>query len=747
MIQYQFIGQRVDTISGTMSAETVLSPVYNDKTAFKYVMENNSRFYTPSWDGSLKFKGADYGWVIDDIEDANRYQVRYEVTVRWMDVKEQTWHDLCTLQFMFTDCEVNADDGIITVKPSVKTPYKDVNDGLDREFNLVKLNPVIEHLQWDKRGIIQVTTAASNYVTNCIGYNTWEVEKSNTDGNLIDDYKFAVSDRFQIAEIISGNGVGTYYGRTPAPSMDLKDYELPRGVWSPTSVYRYKLRLYETMVAGLKTYHVELYQGDLLSPSSPYTLVASNMDFGSIPSTLTNYNLYNANSQLYCTLNLRSETVYARLLCDVSVAGSTVARPTEDIVPYSNNYRYVAPYSSNIAVITNGRQSEPNEYGQFPYSAFPGYYTSPAPTGYLPILQDDWTNTGISMWVSLALMPDDTAYRKNMTLRHAYPLYSCIKVILQQIAPDVHFGATTDFSEFLFSNTNPLTGDDKLNIFITPKSNIIAGDYQTPAYNAPIRLQEIFDMLRKVYKLYWFIDAENNLRIEHISWFMNGGMYGGAQHVISHNLTTMLNTRNGKPWSFAKNAYSFGKTEMPATYTFNWMDDVSDIFNGYQMNLLSPLVDRSKNEEVQVSKFTSDIDFVTISPDDISKDGFMLLGAYQEPIKGYYYVPYLNYQPMGASETTALQNGYLAFAYLEKSRIILADIPESSIDYADGDSGDTWMQSRNKEQKSVIIPLAAPVIDPVQLIRTGIGDGEIKEITINLSSLTATATLRYDTVQ
>ena len=745
MIQYQFIGQRRTESDGTLSTAQILRPVYSDKCALKYTMADNTRYYKPSWDGSLKFEREDYVWIMSAINNTSRYEVTYLVDVKWKQPDDAGWFNLCTLQFAFTDCEVNEDDGIITVKPSVKTLYQEVEDGLDREFNIIKLNPVINELNWDKRAVLQFTTEDSNVVTNCLNFNSWEVEKATTEGSLVNDYHFGLSDIFQIAEIIEGRGLGTFYGRTSPAGETARDYDLNRGVWFPTSTYGFKLRLWENVQNDPPVYHIELYQSPFPS-STNYTLIASNMGFGRIPNTLTNYNLFDTNTQVVCTLNLRTEKIYSRILCDVQISGQTVSRPTDDIVTYNNNYKYVIPYTNNIAVITNGRQIEPNEYGQFQGSAFPGYYMPPAATGYLPVLQDDWTYDGVSMWVSLASMPYDSDYRKTMHLRHAYPLYSCIQVLLAQIAPDVVFRPTTVGSEFLFAENNPVTGEARLEYFITPKSNIIVGDYQTPAYNAPIKLKDILNMLRDVYKCYWFIDSDNNLRIEHISWFMNGGTYSTASHVIGADLTVMRNTRNGKPWSFAKGIYSFGKTEEPATYTFAWMDDVTDIFNGFQMKMLSPLVDKGKNEEVQIEKFTTDIDFVTVSPDDISKDGFMLLGAYQEPNKGYYYLPYYQYIPVGSAIPTPLQNGFLSFEYLEKN-MLPYNIAAGDIEYADGEIGSTMMQSRNMEQRNVIVPLGEPPFNPTHLIRTSLGDGEIKDITINLSSITANATLRYDTQQ
>ena len=251
-------------------------------------------------------------------------------------------------------------------------------------------------------------------------------------------------------------------------------------------------------------------------------------------------------------------------------------------------------------------------------------------------------------------------------------------------------------------------------------------------------------MLKAVYKCYWFIDDSNRLRIEHVIWFMNGGTYGNPSQTISYDLTTLKNSRNMKAWAYETSKYTFDKPNMPATYTFAWMDEVTQEFKGYQMEMQSQLVKKGKNEEITVSKFTSDIDFVTITPDDISKDGFMLLGATY--VKDAYYLPFYPMRIEGTNIINYLQNGFLAYIYLEKTRIWLDNLPAPSVVYADGTTADVTMQSRMREQ-DVAVPMTSPIFDPITLIKTELGEGEIKDIEINLSSLTAKAKLKYDTQQ
>ena len=314
--------------------------------------------------------------------------------------------------------------------------------------------------------------------------------------------------------------------------------------------------------------------------------------------------------------------------------------------------------------------------------------------------------------------------------------------MLAQIAPNISFNETTDYSQFLFDyNRSPVGYVPYL--FITPKTNILNGDYKTPAYKAPIKLKEILEMLKQVYKCYWFIDDSNRLRIEHISWFMNGGTYSTPSPVVSYNLTTMFNSRNGKRWSMDTQHYTFDKPNMPNTYTFGWMDEVSQEFEGYQMEMSSCFVEKGKNDEINVSKFTTDIDFVSITPDDISKDGFMLLGADYDSQSNTYSLAFYSYPIANLGMYNPLQNGYLAFVYLEKTAIWLTDLPARSVSYADGTTASVVKQRRLRQQ-DVTVPMTTPIFNPMTLIQSSIGAGEVKDIEINLSSLTAKAKLHHD---
>ena len=87
----------------------------------------------------------------------------------------------------------------------------------------------------------------------------------------------------------------------------------------------------------------------------------------------------------------------------------------------------------------------------------------------------------------------------------------------------------------------------------------------------------------------------------------------------------MANKRNGKAWGYGVNSYEFEKLDMPERYQFEWMDEVTALFKGNPIEVDSTFVELGKIEEINVSQFTSDIDYMLLNPSGVSPDGFAVL--------------------------------------------------------------------------------------------------------------------------
>lgn len=337
-------------------------------------------------------------------------------------------------------------------------------------------------------------------------------------------------------------------------------------------------------------------------------------------------------------------------------------------------------------------------------------------------------------------------------------------------------------------------------------------------------------MLRDCFRCYWFVDKQNRFCIEHISYFMRGGTYMG-EPLVGINLTKQIVTRNGKPWAYARNQYEFDKPEMAARYQFGWMDDVTELFDGYPIDIISKYVTPDNIEQIDVSQFTSDVDYILLNPGEISKDGFVLLAGKNEnyleepitksgtPTSGIifneidlrqflgqtitiniqsssgntkiaqsdaiaeleeigtieqantiysftfkvtqmfiimynsvtnftgtlnaiygitYKLPYVNFDLDGTDHI--LQNAWVSFMFLQ--RYYMFDMPARNVEI----NGVEQVVQGIKKLKTQTIKF--PVLkepDMFNLIKTGLGNGTIQKMSVNLSSRNANTTLKYDT--
>jgi hypothetical protein len=362
-----------------------------------------------------------------------------------------------------------------------------------------------------------------------------------------------------------------------------------------------------------------------------------------------------------------------------------------------------------------------------PYNAIFG------PMRCYPIARSQWSE--VSWWFAVSQVDWQTEYlwRSEFTLKDAFPLYSVISVLLGKIAPGITHDGTTDYSQFLYGGRPWSIPNFRL--FITPKSNVITSGYDQPAQNAPITLKRVLDMLRDCYRLYWFIDANNKFRIEHIEYFRRGGTYTGDP-IVGTDLTQEVVTRNGKPWAYARKQYKFDKPEMAAWYQFGWMDNETELFNGNPLEIVSKYVNPDKIENIEISQFSADIDYMLLTPADISQDGFALLAPV---VSGNdYKLPYFTFTINHVDYE--LQNAYAAFVYTQL--FYRYDMPGRQ--YKRNGVQETAIGVKKLKTQSIKYPM---LYDPdlTKLIKTTLGNGTIQKLTINLSSRNANATLKYDT--
>lgn len=684
-------------------------PIYKDDLSLDWEYETNERFYRGKLTGKLSFVRDDYEYIHN-----TRYGNVFRLFLRKSKDNGKTYTNYHTSKFMHTDCTINEDDKIVVVQPEARDQYNEVLAGMEKEYDMIKIAPSTENVTYYKRPLIQIYVPGYEKIANFLNGMTFEKEVNDYEGSL---EQFHFVRNTQYIEIICGGGIedarGVYIANVS------REWRTGTAILSQqTGQYRIELTI--TQEALHYTVEIEHYRN-----SDGHRLLRVVGQYDEYP---TEYNIHWYEGKL--------KGVYARQLCDVdSIAGvNTYPIPENDIVENSSNYRRVLGYGVDVVTASQYFTSKPNQYGK----ASNGLYYAPpydiTGTKYYPLAPSTWGNS--SLWFNYSYLDVNIERdgRKQIQLRNAHPLADVISALLKELAPNITHNGTAEYSQFLYGATNPITGQ-YFRLLVTQKTNILKSEYDNPAQKAPITLRQITNMLKNVYGCYWYIE-DNKFKIEHISWFKNGGTYTGTP-TVGIDLTSLTNVRNGKKWAFGTSEYSYDKQQMPERYEYEWMDDASEFFNGYPIDVLSASVQEGKIEKTNIANFSSDIDLMLLNPSEFSNDGLALMAVVQG--KNGYELPFVEVQQ--ELSTYYVQNGYASMLYAI-SHFLLYDMPSEELminnKYANADG-----TMRIKKQ-TLQFPIGEDEPNLRQLVRTNIGNGEIEKISINLSSRSAKTTLRYE---
>ena len=721
---------------GEDGTKQTVRPNYKDDLTLDYELETNQRFYRAKLSGKINFVRADYD-IINDAPFDSEFFLYIEKSDDW----GQTYNQYYKAKFMKTDCTFNDDDKLVTVQPETIDQYNDVLAGLEKEYNLIELAPQIEFLTIRKRPLIQIYVPGDSIVSCFLGGTNWEQDaNATTDQNaLVQTNHFALCNILKEIQITSNGSPavisGLYTGRmATGASADVFEGKLYPELNVNYYIYILQQRITGGLPFGIAVAEIRKQSDDTVMFRYQK---ATHEPFDTLEFDLTAVEGSGATRTMHA--DMKSYNIYARYLCDVEKIDdlNTYPLPADDIVDNNRNYRRAIGYTIDVAFISNNFSDTPTEWGL----ADNGKYFAPPYSifgqTFYPIARSTWRYA--SLWFGFYLMDwilEEKA-RKAYTLRDAFTLSSCINVLLKEFAPGITHEATPEYSQFLYNTNNPISGRS-FKLLISQKSNIINGEYKTPAQKAPITLQQIMTMLRDIYKCYWYIE-DGKFKIEQVSWFRNGGSYG-YNPIIDYDLTQLENVRNGKKLVFATSEYSFDKVEMPERYQFEWMDDVTTPFEGLPIEITSKYVTAGKIEEINISNFTSDIDLMLLNPGAISLDGFALFAAVMPSGGGQLELPFTRQTVNGVEYF--LQNGYLAYINIQPTYWVY-DMPARNFKINNIQSYVFGIQ-RNKKQK-LNFPAGDTDPNPMQLIKTYIGNGQVDKLSVNLCSRNIKATLKYDT--
>lgn len=714
----------------------------------KYTKESGQEFFRASLDGKITLFNEAYNIVNDsNIESQLIFIIDKYNTV------DKEWQEYYRGEFNKTDCKFDYGLKKCELKVTTNDGYNQLLDKYENNYNIIKLLPNITRVYATSRPVIQIYVRGSNTITNFFSgtYSEKDVSEPIDDHNsLLVNYYFTytgAANEFYIKDSKYGKINGVYAGTNGYWKHWNNYLDWPNYVCKMEQVSegsdKYCIRLYE------ESNNTPLYQSlqlwEISSTSKP-TLPVINLENIFIEGENIVLANVNDSADTITISTIFAYHLYKRILCNTArfVYNNKIIKtndlPLNDFATSNRNYKKCIGQEGGLIFCTSRTVKEATKYGINDYNE---YFTDkflPSTSGLgraLPICRSTWANASLWYVYDADFEILEKRLRSKYALRDNYSIGEVIKALLKEISPTIIHDAAPEFSTFLY-DTNPIM-TNKFYVYLTQKSNVLKGNYDSAAQKAEVSLKSIMDMLRDCFRCYWYID-DNKLKIEHISFFINGGSYSPNSE-IQLDFTSLKDQFNKKLSSYFQSEIEYDKSDLNARYEFNFMDDATEYFSGVYIDINSNYVQKGKKEEITVSEFSSDIDLMLIEPDNFSDDGFTLLC----PIKNSdneLQLPISSIQltdENGNYYNATIQNIYASWAYL--INLYLRDMPAPRMKC--NILGEITAHSiKNSVTHNIEIPTEED-LDTLKLIKTQLGNGVISEISTNIDTRHTKIKLRY----
>lgn len=756
-----------------------IKPFYS-KLIKKIAKESNQMFFRETLDTDLHLVGFEADAMqLYNVED--RFMLICE---RWS-YSSNSWEVYHSDTFGLTDCSF--DLAAHTCKPKL-TPLDNYSRLLARysdEYDLIKLKPEICKIRTSLRPIIEIYEKGSGVITRFLGGTYWETEVKPVDDDivLVDTEHFGrvtLSDNFAHINVVDVyQGYESYLPKQEYmydPNNNYYFYADGQNVYTWSFIALRNGFFDQPFLILERNGSRVLYGSRWVVIMLPGRVQSANdlpLDFGYSQFDVYGYNTYQEITDMpmgKVTINLYD--VWARVVgnADTLFGVASFDLPQDDFAVDSPSYKKCAPIGKSQAYfyITADTINEPTEFG---LAENEEYYTNgnlPIEGGLygvkaMPIGKYEWG--AFSFWFNYPdnYVVSELESRYDYDLRDCFTLGATIRALLAKIDPSIVFDDSVDCSQFFYSPYGQgvvMKGGYDWKLAITPKSNVLKGDYDQAAQKAPITFEGLMNVLRDLYGLYWYIDDDRYLHIEHLTWFLNGGSYDTYQGGVQLDLTdtTIKDVFNKKMTGYWQKAYEFNMSEAARRLELTYAEKGTEFFEGLSADVLNSYLREASINSKSISNFTADLDLMRIEPNRYSSDGFALLAYLDVVIPQPPYIPtgYKTIPVTGAVVITEA-DGWQRHAYINnlfaswlysqhfymynlsgdsmKVNLKMESLPNgNSLDFVHG-------LARLRKQK-VRFPLDNDP-DTIDLIKTVLGFGVPESFEIDALSRTVEATLAF----
>lgn len=681
-------------------------PIYADDISLVSEKESGQVFFREKLNTQLTFVGVDYSWIMSQAFDDGILVILF---VKENGVLVKSWYG----KFTRTDCRINEIDAIIRVTPSTRDYYDEVLSIMDNEVNIKELPIASKKILMPVFDVVQLYRAGASSITNYVGGEMWNVDVSREISNY--------------SELMDLKFYNTFGIITP---------RLFGGITADFDTQSY-LRTYQASVTLSMTDTTSTYTLDIsISEDGAYNVVLSynGVMLGRYSGRDETGWIKDSDENIKCQIIMQHSPIFSRYL---SVSGGSAI--LDEFGQIGKNFKYASPLTSannhgfKISVSTSFSSSETRWGAVYDGNTPTGqYYTSQYWGGYdsLPILQNYWSVRG-SVWFLIHLTESTDVPYGMAFVPDCYEVGDLINAICAKQNVSISLPKNTSGSEFLYSGTSPISGwHAGYEIYFTAKSNVASLNADEPATIVKCSLATVLNFLKNALNVRWYIDG-GHLKVEHIAYFKNGGSYAG-QHTIGYDLTEMINPRNGKPWAFGQNEYSFEKNKMPEFVKWEWMDTSDVFFDGTGFVCKSKFVQQGNTETINVANITTNVGYVVTRPDQISLDGFCVFLTVAERINIGAYLK------MNLRGNYNVVNPEMSMWNLQQG-VLLYDAPCDTIAVSDT----TYNAVDAVLTKTSEVTFPALIVDVLKLIKTNVGDGVIDSITNNINNYNVKIKLLY----
>ena len=770
----------------TMNVGFEINPHYK-KIEKRLKKESLQLFFRESLDGKINLFRKDYELLKNiSLEDSLIFKVYRDGSV------------FASASFNKSDCKFDYFKKSVELKLTYNDKYTKLLDAYENTYDLIKLAPAITPITLTKRCICQIYIQGERIISSYAGGTYWETEVDEIidDENLLKNkYCFRKGPNFTEIELsnFSLSNLNTFYETdsnsdcwnavdTQGSIKFEKIYnagQTPSGHWTGhgdillmkdgvTSGMSYPGGPYPIGTVAYDTYRINIYSG---KNATGTLLYQSDKLYGKdeVFKIAAGENLFrltrvSGQSVTPASFSLGENAInyqlWARLLCDVDQAPDgteTYDLPYDDFATPRRNYKKCIgllgfDLPNSVVKIVHGYETseKPTSYGINDHGK---YFVAPYTLSqqfYHPLARNSWANT--SLWVELFEIASSPQvgyeawckrYYRKYLLKNSYHIADAIKAIVTEIDPTIRHEKTPEYSQFLYGHTgataDALGGCD---IYITQKTNILKGEYDQAAQKAEIKLKEIMDMLRECFKCYWFIDEQNRLRIEHVSYFINGMSYSSDKNT-QLDLTKREDKFNKKQVLYCQQEIEFNKTELASRYEFAWMDDATNAMGGnLYVDIKNKYIQKDKTEEINIAQFSSDIDYMLFLPDDFSNDGFALIMADSNKEVPIVRRSILEEKQYDRQNILDVQNWFASFNQLIQH--YTTDMPGNNIKI-NNISGLDITGVKRCVKHEIEFPSCQVKVDVNNgLIKTELGNGYIEEMSVDIDTDMTKIELSYE---